>query len=72
MSVDAKLQIETNQKANAETNRICGEAIELLNSYWIKRDTNIESIAYYKGFRVVLLGNIATTASGQVKNSEIS
>ena len=29
-------------------------------------------MAYYKGFRAVLLGYIATTASGQVRSSEIS
>ena len=52
-SVDAKLQIEINQKAKPETSRICNEAIELLNSYWIKRDTNIEAVADYKRLRAI-------------------
>ena len=63
LSVDAKLQIEINQKANTETNRICGEAIELLDSYWIKRDTNIESVADYKRWRAMVLSYKSVTAS---------
>ena len=68
--VEAKLQKEISQKAKSETNRICDEAIELLDSYWVKRDTNIEAVASYKCFRAVILGYKAFTASGQLRNSE--
>ena len=71
-SVKAKIQNEISLKAKSETNRICDEAIELLDSYWIKRDTNIEAVADYKRSRAMVLSYKAVTASGGVKNSEIS
>ena len=52
-SVDEKLKIEISQKAKPETSKNCDEAIELLNSYWIKRDTNIEAVADYKRLRAI-------------------
>ena len=70
--VEAKLQKEISQKAKSETNRICDEAIELLDSYWIKRDTNIEAVADYKCYRAMVLSYKAVTASEQVRNTEIS
>ena len=70
-SVEAKLKIEISQKAKSETNRICVEAIELLDSYWIKRDTSNEAIADYKRGRAFILMYKAVTASEQVKSSEI-
>ena len=71
-SVKAKIQNEISLKAKSETNRICDEAIELLDSYWIKRDTNIEAVADYKRLRAIQQGYIAVIASEQERNSEIS
>ena len=71
-NVNEKLQIEISQKAKLVTNRICDEAIELLDSYWIKRDTNVEAVADCKLWRAINLMYKAVTALGEVKNSETS
>ena len=44
----------------------------MLDSYWIKRDTNVEAVADYKCYRAINLGFKAVTASDEVKNSETS
>ena len=47
---DEKLRREINLKAQSVTNRISDEIIQLLNSYWVKRDNNIKAVAHYKCF----------------------
>ena len=50
-NVDDNLKGELKLKSTTAINKICDEAIELLDSYWIKRDTNIEAVADYKKIR---------------------
>ena len=44
----------------------------MLDSYWIKRDTNIEAVADYKFCKAMKFSHKAVNASGQVKNLEMS
>ena len=44
----------------------------MLDSHWIKRDTNIEAVADFKYLKAYYLQYAAVTTSGQVRNSAIS
>ena len=69
---DEKLRREINLKAQSETNRLFDDAIQLLNSYWVKRDTNIEAVAHYKCFLAGQYDNKASVASDADKELNIS
>ena len=69
---DEKLRREINFKAQSETNRISDDAIQLLNSYWIKRDTNIEAVAHYKCILAYIYDNKASVLSDADRELNIS
>ena len=69
---DEKLRREINLKAQSVTNRISDEIIQLLNSYWIKRDTNIEAVAHYKCFLAEQHGYKASVTSDSNRELNIS
>ena len=46
-NLNEKLQRELQSKAKTAINRICDEFIELLGSYWVRRDGSNESVAHY-------------------------
>ena len=51
-NVHERLHSELLDKVNLKHGKICDEAIELLDSYWIKRDKNLESVVDYNHFKV--------------------
>ena len=49
-SLNEKLSREVRKKSDTAINRICDEAIELLNSYLVERDVSNEAVAHCKGY----------------------
>ena len=60
------------QKQKTAINRLCDENFALLDSYWVKRDNNIEAVAHYKYFKARQYHDKAYTASGEDKEKETS
>ena len=69
---DEKLRREINLKAQSETYRISDDAIQLLNSYEVKRDTNIEAVIHYKCYLAEQHDNKARVSSDADKELNIS
>ena len=51
-NVHERLRLELLDKVKLKHGKTCDDAIELLDSYWIKRDENPESIVDYNHFKV--------------------
>ena len=71
-NVNEKLRGELQTKAQTAINRISDEFIELLDSYWVKRDESNEAVADYKSFKAICYDTKACVASGEDKESSIS
>ena len=71
-NLNEKLLRELQIKAKTAINRISDEAIELLDSYWVKRDDSYEAIAHYKCIKAFQHNQKAYVASGEDKENEIS
>ena len=50
-NLDENLRTVLQTKAETAISRLCDEAIELLDSYWVKRDESKEAVAHYKCFK---------------------
>ena len=70
--LNEKLRGELQTKAKTATNRISDECIELLDSYWVKRDDSNDAIAHYKYYKAVQYHDKACVASGEDKENLIS
>ena len=68
--INDEIQKEANMKAKSETNRICDEAIELLDSYLFVRRTNSTARFEYRRFKAFLLKYKSVAAKGEKRNSE--
>ena len=51
---------------------MCDENFALLDSYWVKRDNNIEAVAHYKYFKARQYHDKAYIASGEDKEKGTS
>ena len=71
-NLDEKIRGELQTKAKTAINRISNEAIELLDSYWVKRDDSNEAVAHYKGFKALQYHDKVLVASGEDKENLIS
>ena len=67
-----QLSEEVQTKAKTAITRICDEAIELLDSYWIKRDDSNEAVAHYKCLKAIQYHTKVEVASGEDKEKKIS
>ena len=63
-NLDEKLREGLQTKAKTAINRICDEANELLDSYWVKRDNSKEAVADYTGVKAFQYHSMASIASG--------
>ena len=68
-SLNEKLREELQKCAKTAINRISDEAIELLDSQWVKNDTSFEALAHYRGSRAVQFHQKAYVASGDDKEN---
>ena len=71
-NLNDKLRTELQTKARTAINRICDEAIQLLDSYWVKRDDSNEAVTHYKCFKAIAYHYKAFVASGEDKEHLIS
>ena len=71
-NLNDKLRTELQTKSKTAINRICDEAIELLDSYWVKRDNINEAVADYKCYKANQYHDKACVASGEYKENLIS
>ena len=70
-NLNKKLRGELQTKAQTAINRISDEFIELLDSYWVKRDESKDAVAHYKCFKAVQYDHKAYFASGEDKENLI-